>query len=111
MPATAVTRPPAMAGPRLRNFSCAKTSLGLSAAPVLAAVFAKPTVATQLRDSRTAAAVLTRECRVIYRLHRRAGAPSLEALCIGKRTVLRRRPRRNHPTASPSGKRQLVALR
>src|SRR6185437_12682628 len=73
MPATAVTRPPAIAGPRSRNFRCAKTSLGFSAGWAWA-IAPKAPVATQLTERSTAAALTRKEFRVIVGFPSDAGA-------------------------------------
>src|SRR5579863_3299464 len=80
-PATAVTRPPAIAGPRLRNFRCAKTSLGGSGACLVpVACAARAAGATQLTASATAAALSRKDCRVIIGSQRGPRAATRGAL-------------------------------
>src|SRR5579862_8885440 len=65
MPASAVTRPPAIAGPRLRNLRCAKTSLGFSGGDFVPALAAQAAVAAPVTESSTMAALVRKEFRVI----------------------------------------------
>src|SRR6185312_71327 len=100
MPATAATRPPAIAGPRLRNFSCAKTSLGFSTAAALAPVAARAVVA-ELTASSAAAAPIRKEYRLIVRSPGNAGVRWLTASCTGQRTLLIQWIGRNRPNRTP----------